>query len=157
MNGSVRMFTDYSYAAIGVPRNREIPANSNPANFDLGICARSDHQLPASQQYCGMFKTPTLRNVATRKAFFHNGVIKSLKEAIRFYNSRDTNPELWYPTTNGVLQIFDDLPVQYRMNLDKQAPLDRRPRGSKPAMSDQDIDDLEAFLNTLTDNYHPQR
>jgi cytochrome c peroxidase len=35
----------------------------------LGICDRPDHPRPASAQYCGMFKTPTLRNVATRSAF----------------------------------------------------------------------------------------
>jgi cytochrome c peroxidase len=103
-----------------------------------------------------MFKTPTLRNVATRKVFFHNGAIKTLKDAIRFYNTRDTNPERWYPTVNGVLQIFDDLPLRYQPNIDKQPPLNRRPRGSAPAMSDQDMDDLEAFLNTLTDNYRPR-
>jgi cytochrome c peroxidase len=153
LNGSVRLFTDYSYAAIGVPRNNEIAANENSAYFDLGLCSRSDHPLPTSKEYCGMFKTPTLRNVATRKVFFHNGAIKSLKEAIRFYNTRDTDPEHWYPTVNGVLLAFDDLPLQFRGNIDKQAPLDGRSGGSKPAMSDQDMDDLEAFLNTLTDNY----
>jgi cytochrome c peroxidase len=153
LNGSVRLFTDYSYAAIGVPRNNEIAANENATYFDLGLCSRSDHPLPENKQYCGMFKTPTLRNVATRKVFFHNGAIKSLKEAIRFYNTRDTDPEHWYPIVNGVLQVFDDLPVELRGNIDKQAPLDGRARGSKPAMSEQDMDDLEAFLNTLTDNY----
>ncbi len=155
LNGSVRLFTDYSFAAIGVPRNNEIAANENAAYVDLGLCSRSDHPLPESKQYCGMFKTPTLRNIATRKVFFHNGAIKSLKEAIRFYNTRDTDPEHWYPTVNGVLQIFDDLPAPFRGNIDKQAPLDGRARSSKPAMSDQDMDDLEAFLNTLTDNYKP--
>jgi cytochrome c peroxidase len=156
LNGSVRLFTDYSFAAIGVPRNNEIRANENPEYHDLGLCSRPDHPLPASRMYCGMFKTPTLRNVASRKVFFHNGAIKSLKEAIRFYNTRDTNPEHWYPTVNGVIQTFDDLPAQFRANIDKQAPLDGRARGSAPAMSDQDIDDLEAFLNTLTDNYRPE-
>jgi cytochrome c peroxidase len=100
-----------------------------------------------------MFKTPTLRNVATRKVFFHNGAIKSLKDAIRFYNTRDTDPARWYPTVNGVLQIFDDLPTEFRSNIDKQVPLDQRAPGSTPAMTDQDMDDLEAFLKTLTDNY----
>jgi cytochrome c peroxidase len=155
LNGAVRIFTDYSYAAIGVPRNNEIAANGNPAYYDLGLCGRSDHPLPENKPYCGMFKTPTLRNVATRKAFFHNGVIKSLKDAIRFYNTRDTDPARWYPSVNGVLQIFDDLPAEFRANIDKQAPLDGRAADSTPAMSDQDIDDLEAFLNTLTDNYKP--
>jgi len=41
-----------------------------------------------------MFKTPTLRNVATRNVFFHNGAMRSLKDVIHFYNTRDTNPEL---------------------------------------------------------------
>jgi cytochrome c peroxidase len=152
LHGSVRLFTDYTYAAIGVPRNMAIPANRNPRYYDLGICGRVDHPLPANSRYCGMFKTPTLRNVATRRVFFHNGAMKSLKDVIRFYNTRDTNPELWYPIVNGVVQKLDDLPLPVRKNLDTQAPLDGRPRGSQPAMSDQDMADLEAFLNTLTDD-----
>ena len=151
MNGSVRLFTDYTFAAIGVPRNHDIPANRDPAHYDLGLCGRSDHPLPDSAKSCGMFKTPTLRNVAIRKVFFHNGQMKSLRDVIRFYNTRDTNPELWYPVVNGVAQKFDDLPAQYRANIDTQAPLDGRPRGSSPPMSDQDVEDLLAFLRTLTD------
>jgi cytochrome c peroxidase len=121
----------------------------------MGICSRSDHPLPANAQYCGMFKTPTLRNVATRKVFFHNGRFKTLKDVIHWYNTRDTNPELWYPIVKGVVQKFDDLPTRYRGNLDTQGPLDNRPAGSQPAMTDQDMVDLEAFLNTLTDGYQP--
>jgi len=151
IGGSVRLYTDYTYAAIGVPRNRDIPANRDPKHFDLGICGRPDHPLPASHEYCGEFKTPTLRNVATRKVFFHNGQMKSLRDVIRFYNTRDTNPELWYPVVNGVVQKYDDLPVPYRGNIDPQPPLDSRARGSRPAMTDADMDDLEAFLRTLTD------
>lgn len=151
IGGSVRLFTDYTYAAIGVPRNLAIPANRDPSHFDLGICGRRDHPLPKNSEYCGEFKTPTLRNVATRRVFFHNGKMTSLRDVIRFYNTRDTNPELWYPVVNGVVQKYDDLPPQYRRNIDPQPPLDSRPRGSQPAMSDQDVEDLEAFLRTLTD------
>jgi cytochrome c peroxidase len=151
INGAVRLFTDYTYAAIGVPRNRELPANADPRHYDLGLCGRPDHPLPASAKYCGMFKTPTLRNVATRQVFFHNGAIKSLRDAIRFYNTRDTNPGRWYPTVNGIVQKFDDLPAAYRGNIDNQVPLDGRAPGEKPAMSEQDMEDLEAFLRTLTD------
>lgn len=153
LNGSVRLFTDFTYAAIGVPRNMDIPANRNPRYFDLGICARPDHKKSADKRYCGMFKTPTLRNVATRKVFFHNGQLKSLRDVIRFYNTRDTQPELWYPTKNGEVQKYNDLPQAYRANIDTQAPLDGRKPGSAGAMSEQDMDDLEAFLNTLTDHY----
>ena len=155
LHGSVAMFTDYSYEAIAVPRNSSIPENRNARYFDLGICSRPDHPVPANDKFCGMFKTPTLRNVATRKVFFHNGQIHSLKEAIRFYNTRDTNPELWYPTVRGEVQLFNDLPSKYRANLDKQGPLDGRERGSAPPMSEAETDDLEAFLNTLTDDYRP--
>ena len=158
-NGSVAQFTDYSYAAIGVPRNTSIPANVSirglPVAYDLGICNRPDHPVASSAQYCGMFKTPTLRNVATRKVFFHNGQFKSLTDVVRFYDTRDTNPELWYPTVNGVVQKFNDLPATYRGNIDTQMPLDGRPAGSQPPMTDQDIADLVAFLGTLTDGYKP--
>ncbi len=151
VNGSSDLFTDFTFAAIGIPRNAEIPANADPGYNDMGICSRTDHPLPASAQYCGMFKVPTLRNVATRRVFFHNGRMKSLRDVLRFYNTRDTQPELWYPTVNGVVQKFDDLPPQYQGNIDTQAPLDGRPAGSPPPMSEQDLDDLEAFLDTLTD------
>jgi cytochrome c peroxidase len=151
LNGSVALFTDFTYAAVGVPRNKEIPANKDPKVHDLGICDRPDHPLPDNAQYCGMFKTPTLRNAAIRHAFFHNGKMKSLTEVIRFYNTRDTQPELWYPKVHGVVQKYDDLPARYRANIDTQGPLDGRPRGSAPPMTEQDIADLEAFLNTLTD------
>jgi cytochrome c peroxidase len=155
LNGSVAMFTDYSYEAIGVPRNSAIAANRDPKHYDLGICDRPDHPPAAGQRFCGMFKTPTLRNVATRKVFFHNGQVKSLREAIEFYNTRDTSPERWYPRVKGVVQKFDDLPLPFRANLDKQGPLDGRAAGSSPPLSPQDIDDLLAFLNILTDDYTP--
>jgi cytochrome c peroxidase len=151
LNGAVRLFTDYTYAAVGVPRNAEIPANRDPDYYDLGICSRPDHPLPANHQYCGMFKTPSLRNTATRHVFFHNGRFKSLHDVIRFYNTRDTNPELWYPTVNGVVQKFNDLPAKYRENIDTQAPLDGKAAGSEPPMTEQDMQDLEAFIGTLTD------
>jgi cytochrome c peroxidase len=150
-SGSSDLFTDFTYEAISVPRNPEIPANADPTYFDMGICSRADHPLPASAQYCGMFKVPTLRNVAIRKVFFHNGKMKSLREALHFYNTRDTQPELWYPVVNGVLQKFDDLPAQFQVTIDTQVPLDGRAAGSQPPMSDQDLVDLEAFLDTLTD------
>lgn len=153
LQGSSGLFTDYSYEAIGVPRNPDIPLNKDPAHYDLGLCGRPDHALPAGKQYCGMFKTPTLRNVATRKVFFHNGQIKSLRDAVRFYNTRDTNPELWYPSVHGVVRKFNDLPEQFQANIDRQAPLVGQPAGSAPVLTEQEIDDLVVFLNTLTDDY----
>ena len=159
-NGSVALFTDFSYEAIGVPRNtNDIKGNALvrglPLSFDLGLCSRPDHPMPANAAYCGMFKTPTLRNVATRQVFFHNGQVKSLADAIDFYATRDTNPERWYPSVNGVAQKFNDLPARYQGNIDRQMPLDGRAAGSTPPLSPQDVADLIAFLGTLTDGYVP--
>jgi len=74
---------------------------------------------------------------------------------VRFYATRDSNPERWYPTVKGKVQKFNDLPKQYHGNIDRQMPLDGRPAGSTPPMNEQDIQDLLAFLNTLTDGYVP--
>jgi cytochrome c peroxidase len=183
LNGSVSLFTDFTYAAIGVPRNGAIPANGDPAFFDLGLCGplRQDHR-PASpgaaNALCGQFKTPTLRNAASRPVFFHNGVMDSLEQVVRFYNTRDTMPELWYPTqggkpkavndagfptyglvrqqyTGGVVRKYDDLPRAYRPNIDLQMPLDGRARGSKPPLTEQEVNDLICFLYTLSDHDAP--
>ena len=151
LNGSVALFTDFTYAAIGVPRNQAIPANKDPAYADLGLCSRPDHAGKANRQYCGEFKTPTLRNVATRRVFFHNGKMTSLAEAIRFYNTRDTEPGRWYPVVKGQVRKYDDLPGRYRGNIDTQKPLDGRAKGSTPPMTEQEMADLEAFLEMLTD------
>jgi len=155
IGGGVAQFTDYSFSAVGIPRNNAI-LRGRPQSFDLGLCGRDDHRhKPDNAQYCGMFKTPTLRNVATRKVFFHNGSIKSLKEVVEFYATRDTEPERWYSKVNGKVKKFDDLPAKYHANIDTQAPLDGRAPGSAPPLSAQDVADIVAFLGTLTDGYVP--
>jgi cytochrome c peroxidase len=177
-DGAPALFTDLSFEAIGVPRNREIPANRDRRYTDQGVCGplRRDHLR--AEKFCGLFKTPTLRNAATRRAFFHNGVIHTLEQAIRFYNTRDTMPQLWYPTVGGrarprpdpdfpryglittqyvggVVRKFDDLPAIHRANIDDQLPLDGRAAGTRPPLTEQDIADLLSFLETLTDDYQP--
>jgi len=149
-------FTDYQFEALGVPRNRKLAINRDARYFDLGLCgpARADYRRQAN--YCGLFKTPTLRNVGTRHAFFHNGVFGSLDQVLHWYVERDTQPAKWYPAdTNGRIEKYDDLPARYRRNVDVvDAPLDRRP-GQAPALNDAEIADVIAFLKTLDDGYHP--
>jgi cytochrome c peroxidase len=151
-DGSHPLFTDYEFEALGVPRNPEIRANAAADYFDLGLCGPLRKDQAGEAAYCGLFKTPTLRNVATRAVFFHNGRFHSLKEALRFYVRRDTDPQLWYPTAaSGAVIKFDDLPPTLRANVDViDEPLTRS-RGSAPAWSDADVDDVIAFLETLTD------
>ena len=151
-NGSHPLFTDYQFEALGVPRNPEILANASPAYFDMGLCGPLRTDQSGEKQYCGLFKTPTLRNVATRRVFFHNGRFHTLKEALRFYVQRDTDPARWYPaSSSGGVEKFDDLPQALRGNIDRiDEPLTRK-EGEAPAWSDAEIDDVIAFLRTLTD------
>jgi cytochrome c peroxidase len=148
------VFTDYQFEALAAPRNRDLPANRDPDFYDLGLCGPMRKDYDNADAYCGLFKTPTLRNVATRKVFFHNGVFRSLEQVMHFYVERESNPEKWYPKLpNGEIERYDDLPQKYRGNVDSiDAPYDRK-AGQAPALNDAEIADIIAFLGTLTDGY----
>jgi cytochrome c peroxidase len=151
-DGSHPLFTDYQFGALGVPRNVELAANRDPHYFDLGLCGPLRADQAKARLYCGLFKTPSLRNVASRGAFFHNGRFHTLREALEFYVARDTDPERWYPMNSaGAPDEFDDMPPELRSNVDRVDPPLDRARGGRPAWSQADIDDVIAFLNTLTD------
>ena len=104
----------------------------------------------------GAFRVPSLRNVAKTAPYFHNGAIKNLTDAVRFYVRRDTNPEEWYPTdSNGLVQKFNDLPLAYQRNVNTTEAPYNRSRGGTPALNETEIADLVSFLGTLTDGYTP--
>jgi cytochrome c peroxidase len=152
-DGAPPQFTDYGLAALGVPRNPAIPANADPSFYDLGLCGPLRRDLADRGEYCGMFKSPSLRNVALRPAFFHNGVFRTLRQVMEFYVERDTNPEKWYPRgADGKVRKLDDLPAQYHANVNIEPPFDRH-LGDRPSLSSEEIDDIIAFLHTLTDGY----
>lgn len=73
----------------------------------------------------GKFKVPGLRNIAVTAPYMHNGMFRTLREVIDFYN----DPEQF---------------VKGSVNIDTllQQPLD---------LSEQEKQDLEAFLHALTD------
>lgn len=151
--GAFPQFTDRGFVALGVPRNSKIPANGDSTYFDLGLCGPLRTDLSGHHEYCGMFKTPTLRNVASRHVFFHNGEFGTLEEVVRFYQQRDVRPELFYARTGrGAVVKFDDLPAEYRANVSFDAPFNTV-GGGKPRFTDADAADIIAFLRTLTDGY----
>jgi cytochrome c peroxidase len=153
LEGQPPQFTDYGFVALGLPRNPAIPANGNPHYYDLGLCGPQRTDLKDHADDCGMFIAPSLRNVALRHVFFHNGVFHSLRDAVAFYATRDTDPARWYPRdANGKVEKFNDLPPQYWDNVNVEPPFDRH-LGDPPALSDVEIDDIVAFLGTLTDGY----
>lgn len=147
--GAFPLFTDDGYVALGVPRNPVIAANRDTAWFDLGLCGPLRSDLRRQARYCGLFKTPSLRNVADRPVFFHNGVYRQLSDVLRFYAERDARPQRIYPHDGqGRLQRFDDLPATYRANVYRDPPF-----GHRAGLSQNEQDDLLAFLRTLSDGY----
>lgn len=148
-NAPGALFTDFSYDSLGVPRNAGIAANVT-GFYDRGLCGPVRTDLTTRQDLCGRFKVPSLRNVALRKRFFHNGRFDNLTDVVRFYVTRDITPQAWYPA-----DVYDDLPLPLRGNVNvTEAPYNRL-LGQAPALSTTEIDDLVTFLKTLTDGYTP--
>jgi cytochrome c peroxidase len=149
------LFTDYTYDALGAPKNMAIALTLG--NPDLGLCKRPGLEkiAPAGtdlSSYCGAFKVPTLRNVAVTGPYLHNGVFGSLRDVVAFYATRDTDPKRWYPRdAKGKVEKFNDLPAEARANVNsEEVPYDRK-QGQKPRLSEKDVDAIVAFLGTLTD------
>jgi cytochrome c peroxidase len=139
------LFTDFSYENIGLPQNMEFLSTMrrNPtAELDGGLGARlinstNPEWRALAPDYMGAFKTPTLRNVARgegNKRFMHNGVLKSLKEVVHFYNTRDTDPR-WaapeYPDTMTGGKVGD------------------------LGLTDAQENAIVVFMRTLTDGWRP--
>jgi cytochrome c peroxidase len=145
--------------------------------YDMGLCGPLRTDLGAkgaNAALCGAFKVPTLRNIALTAPYFHNGEFATLQEALSFYVTRDTDPSHWYPTdAGGNVTKFDDLEAAYGGNFvvninvpgsddgyagnvnTVEIPYNRK-LGQTASLSPDDIDDVIAFLCTLTDGYDPQ-
>lgn len=150
------LFTDFGYYALGVPRNVAIPRNANPSFFDLGLCG-PDRTRPALgahvpaqvsiESFCGTFRMVSLRNTALRPAWMHNGVFQNLRDVVAFYATRNSDPRRWY----GPAGVPDDLPLAYRGNIVQDRVPFNRPASAGPALTPREIDDVVAFLRTLSD------
>lgn len=144
------LFTDFTYKATGVPRNTAIPRNSDQYFFDLGLCGpeRTPPVLPTTvapgvtiDNFCGKFRVPSLRNVAERPSFMHNGVFKDLREVVRFYSGRN------------IASVSNDLPAKYQGNIERTKAPFNRPVYAQLPLSEADIGEIVAFLHTLSDGY----
>jgi cytochrome c peroxidase len=151
-------FSEFTYYATGVPRNAALSQNNDPNFYDLGLCGpnRSKPVLPASvpvgvtaEDFCGKFRMVSLRNVTERPTWMHNGFFKNLREVVRFYSTRNTDPTRWY----GASGVMNDLPPAYLGNIEKvKAPFNRAANAG-PLLSEPEIDDVLAFLRTLNDGF----
>ncbi len=151
------LFTNFTYAALGAPRNSQIPDNADPTFFDLGLCNQPG--IASREPFgfdltilCGDFRIPTLRNVALTAPYMHNGSIAALRDAVKFHVTRDSNPELWYPmNADGTIDVENDPPSMYAGNLATGLQAD-----GSPSLTDDDIDALLSHSSTPLDRY-PRR
>jgi cytochrome c peroxidase len=138
-DGSPPLFTSFGYANLGIPRYRNSKFFVQPAAFNPDGERYVDHGLmvtvgdPAQD---GKFRVPTLRNVARTAPYGHNGYFENLQYMVDFLATRDVgsaDPAVgaWAPP---------EVP----------ATVDREHVGHL-GLSPRDIDDLVAFLGTLTD------
>lgn len=165
------LFTDFTSANIGVPKNLAIPYyceskpdqygfTANPQGFaaaDLGVGAMlSGPNNPNPLQwkalapmYNGKFQVPTLRNVDLRpradfiKAYMHNGYLKSLAEVVHFYNTSQARPRCAQGSPGEKVSCW---PVP-------ETPDNVTTLIGNLGLSAQDESDIVAFLQTLTDRF----
>lgn len=129
------LFTDFTYDNLGVPSNKNNPFLNNPSEHNPQGLAYKDKGMGDAlndSSEDGKFKVSTLRNIALTAPYMHNGVFKTLKEAVNFYNTRDTDSKWAAPE------------VSKNVNKDELGDL---------KLSDNEVDDIVAFLNTLSDGY----
>jgi cytochrome c peroxidase len=130
---------------------------------------------------CGAFKVPTLRNIALTAPYFHNGIFSDLHKVVEWYVTRDINNNTannptsvpagpggnpyevvgtFYTAADGTpdLYQYNDLPALFDGNVNSGEPPYTAPTlagGNAPTLTAQEIDDVVAFLCTLTDGYDP--
>jgi cytochrome c peroxidase len=171
--GEEPLFTDFTASNLGLPRNRDLPyyqesrpdasgytANTSGLTFiDTGVGGflqgptNPDGQWTRyAKSFIGKYKTPTLRDVDKRprpdfvKAYMHNGYLKSLREVVHFYNTRDT---LARCTAGDPGEKVSCWPVP-----EHPETMNRRQLGNLGLSSEQE-NQIVAFLKTLTDGYEP--
>jgi cytochrome c peroxidase len=165
------LFTDFSTANTGIPKNLAIPylcestpdqtgyvANPLGLNFtDLGVGATLSTTNnpnpvqwgPLAPLYNGKFKVPTLRNVDMRpranfvKAYMHNGYLKSLAEVVHFYNTSRALPQCAQGSPGEKVTCWPA----------PEVPTNLTTLIGNLGLTSSEESDLVTFLTTLTDRY----
>ncbi|MEL6642726.1 MAG: cytochrome c peroxidase [Pseudomonadota bacterium] len=135
-------FTNHEYHNVGTPENVALrDLNGVPhGTIDEGLAGNPAVGGDPAQR--GKFRTPTLRNVAVTAPYMSNGVFADLRTVVLFYNIYNTRSEarLINPETAAP---FGPPPVPETLSMEELT--------HGPALDDQRIDAIVAFLKTLTD------
>ena len=150
-DGIQPLFTDFTFDNIGTPKNPDNPFYNedkvylpnglaiNPdgsAWIDPGLggflITRPDWSSMATANW-GKHKVPTLRNVDKRNGpYMHNGVFKSLKDVVHFYNTRDITNLNWPKP-------------EVSQNVNSEV--------GNLGLTDTEENEIVAFMKTLSDGY----
>lgn len=132
-NGKPPLFTDFTYDNLGTPANPTILAAKGDDFVDIGLGKTVvDNPNAEAGAEDGKFKVSTLRNISKTAPYMHNGVFADLREVVDFYNTRDVDEKWAKPE------------VAEGVNTDELGDL---------KLTDQEVDDIVAFLGTLSDGY----
>jgi cytochrome c peroxidase len=167
------LFTDFTSANLGLPRDPRNPFyfetvpdaygfTPNPAgaaftDLGVGLFLRSEAGgvnveaawTPLAPMFDGKMQVSTARNADLRpcptfvKAYMHNGYLKSLKEVVHFYNTRDKYAATSCPPETEKKTCWP--PPEVSANKDMTI--------GNLGLTDAEEDQLVAFLRTLTDGY----
>ncbi|MDF1701134.1 MAG: cytochrome c peroxidase [Planctomycetota bacterium] len=142
MDGTKPLFTDFDFHNTGVTyqaiyenrraalasdpfRQADLRVEVTPADGEAAAFDRGRGRLTQRDHHERGFKTPTLRDVASRAPYMHNGAHDSLEDVVRWYAAGcGTDPD-----KDGLLTGF--------------------------ACSEQDVRDLVAFLESLSGDERP--
>jgi cytochrome c peroxidase len=110
--------------------SKELLNDSYPNLGELGLV--KPFRVGEPTAVLGTFKIPSLRNVALTAPYFHTGGYATLKQVVQFYNRGGDYRD--YISEDGISQLsMIDLGV------------------GRLGLTEQEIDDLVAFLETFTD------
>ena len=145
------MFSDFSFSRLGVRDSERSPSRYPVERGGNGVdIGRMEHTSDPADVHC--FRVPPLRNVELTGPWFRHGTATSLREVIQYHAIAGVAPD---PVTEPELRaVYDEFigelqfthaggPTLTPEMLDERlVPID---------LSDQEIDDLIAFMRALTD------
>ena len=165
------LFTDETTENIGTPKNAALafykqtkpdrygyvgdPEGTRFVDLGVGNYLRSPENGVAAWhalagKFDGRVRIPTLRNVDKRpysgfvKAYGSKGYFKSLKEIVHFYNTRDVLPRCAAGSRGEGVTCWPAAEVTKNENTTELGNLH---------LTNQQEDDIVAFMRTLTDGY----
>jgi cytochrome c peroxidase len=152
-------YIDYGLGEVMYPK-RGLPAgNTGPGNDGRGDFLAVN----------GEFRVPSLRNVDKRpnasfvKCYMHNGVFKSLKDVVHFYNTRNLTKQgeiVDLTSLNPYANVkgkpnwpLPEVPSPVTLQNPAGRPNSPTARVGNLGLTEQEENDIVAFLKTLSDGY----